>query len=128
MRLAALTVKVKSLKELDLCFNFIHDDGAKSLAKAVSSKGKFSRLDLSHNQIEIFGAKAVKAVARKKLKVPLEGNPSERVSPYKEPAVAVAPGPGGLMLPQIRSLVVAGWPRRSTTAEPGGRRGQGHMN
>jgi len=123
IRIAIMTEKVKTLKELYLNFNRITDPGAERLARCITgSKSKVRMLDLSHNQIEARGAKKLRAAARKAIELRLEGNPSDREPIYMECPVHVGPGPGGLVLPQIQGITVAGWPRTITTPAPRARK------
>merc|ERR1719379_1481788 len=121
--LVALLRKVKSLQHMDLRFNRIGDDGAFEFAKMFTARAKMERLDLSHNQIQAEGCKRLTSGIKKgkaEVKLKLDGNLGYKnmvLAHVVAPAVTVTPGPGGLMLPQFRDLVVPGWPRQSTTRE-----------
>lgn len=115
-RIANMITVVKTLKELDLSFNRIGTDGAQKLSKSLMDKAiKLQILDLRFNSIEKSGVNRLRATARKVVEVRLEGNlgsdPSNE-SPIINPRIT-----GGHVLPQIREVVVTGWPRTSTTRQ-----------
>jgi Ca2+-binding EF-hand superfamily protein len=118
-RLSTLARKVRTLNELDLRFNRIGDDGALQLSKLLASKSRFTRLDLGYNQIEKEGcSKCVSAARKNKTTLILQGNLGHKgtVLAHKGNPVVAAPY-GGMMLPKIKDLVVAGWPRSGVSRD-----------